>query len=429
MSTQRPFAILSFEGPDRYSQAGGLGVRVTGLAEALAERGHAVDLVFVGDPALPAAEEPRANLTWRRWCQWISQYHPLGVYDGEDGKVNDYASSVPRFIVEEIVEPARARGERVVVMAEEWHTVPAVIALDALLRERGWRGDATLLWNANNTFGFERIDWQGLQRAATLTTVSKFMKHAMWQIGVNPLVIPNGIPEPLVDDPPAKDEVQALRDALGDHAPLLAKVGRFDPDKRWIQAVEATAVLKEWGFQPRLVVRGGIEPHGSEVFARASELGLQVEEVRVERRDDPDALLVALAAARGDVLNLVTFLSARALHTLYAAVDAVLANSGREPFGLVGLEVMASRGLAVTGSTGEEYAEPFVNAIVVDTDDGRELAAYLALVARDERLARRLRKMGRRTAKRYTWDHVVDALGYKIAAVDAELGGGLPDQE
>ena len=429
VSTHRPYVILSFEGPDRYAQAGGLGVRVTGLAAALAERGHPTDLVFVGDPSLPGVESPQANLTWRRWCQWISAYHPHGVYDGEDGKAADYAASVPRFVVEEIVAPAREAGQRVVVMAEEWHTAPALIAVDALLREKGWRQDATLLWNANNTFGFERIDWQALQRAAALTTVSKYMKQAMWTLGINPMVIPNGIPEALIDDPPSKDEVRALRAALGEHAPLLAKVGRFDPDKRWMQAIEATAALKQWNLSPRLVVRGGMEPHGSEVFARAVELGLRVEDVKVERSEDLAPLIEGLGRAEGEVINLVSFLSARALYTLYAAVDAVLANSGREPFGLVGLEVMAARGVAVTGATGEEYAEPFGNAIVVDTEDGRELATYLDALARDPRLGKSLRKAGRRTARRYAWGRVIGALAYKIAAVDAQMRGYPYDQE
>jgi hypothetical protein len=28
----------------------------------------------------------------------------------------------------------------------------------------------TILWNANNTFGFDRIDWERLSRAAVITT-------------------------------------------------------------------------------------------------------------------------------------------------------------------------------------------------------------------------------------------------------------------
>ncbi|TAM57842.1 glycosyltransferase family 1 protein, partial [bacterium] len=162
---------------------------------------------------------------------------------------------------------------------------------------------------------------------------------------------------------------------------------------------------------------------GRDVFARALELGLQVEDVTVERSEEIEPLLAALACARGELINLVSFLSTRALYTLYAAVDAVLANSGREPFGLVGLEVMAARGVAVTGATGEEYAEPFGNAIVVDTEDGRELATYVGALAQDPHLGKALRKAGRRTARRYTWPRVIAALNYKIAAVDAETRG------
>jgi hypothetical protein len=36
------FVILSFEGPDPYSLAGGLGVRVTGLSQTLADHGFTV---------------------------------------------------------------------------------------------------------------------------------------------------------------------------------------------------------------------------------------------------------------------------------------------------------------------------------------------------------------------------------------------------
>jgi len=49
------------------------------------------------------------------------------------------------------------------------------------------------VWNANNTFGFERVPWQELNEAATITTVSRFMKQKMWDFGVDPRVIPNGI--------------------------------------------------------------------------------------------------------------------------------------------------------------------------------------------------------------------------------------------
>ena len=84
------FHVLSFEGPDRYAQAGGIASRVTGLTQALAEAGYETHLWFVGAPDLPG-HESRAWLHLHRWCQWISRYHPVGVYDGEEGKRNQIA--------------------------------------------------------------------------------------------------------------------------------------------------------------------------------------------------------------------------------------------------------------------------------------------------------------------------------------------------
>ena len=59
-----------------------------------------------------------------------------------------------------------------------------------------------------------------------------------------------------------------------------------------------------------------------------------------------------------DILFLDYFIAERTLRAMYQAADGVLANSEREPFGLVGLEVMASGGIAYVGRTGEDYAVP-----------------------------------------------------------------------
>jgi hypothetical protein len=101
------FVLLSFEGPDRYAQAGGLGIRISQLAHALAKKGYQTHLLFVGDPVLPASEEcENGKLHIYRWCQWISHYHPTGVYEGEEGKRNDYTATVPPFVIEKIARPA-----------------------------------------------------------------------------------------------------------------------------------------------------------------------------------------------------------------------------------------------------------------------------------------------------------------------------------
>lgn len=407
-------ALLSFEGPDRYASVGGLGTRETSFARALGEAGVETTLFFIGDPALAPVEEFAENVTLRRWGQWLSAYHPRGVYDGETGKVEDFTRSIPPFVADEIVAPALLREERVLVVAEEWHTVPAVIALDALLRVRGWRDRVTILWNANNTYGFELIDWVALQRAAAVMTVSKYMKFELGRFGVHALVVPNGIAEQLLDGPPHELVVRFQKALTG--KPSLVKVGRFDPDKNWMQAIDAVAELREMGFGPQLIVRGGREPYGEAVFERARRQGLRIDRVEANG-DDAEAVASALAASDAQVVHLQAFLPDTTLAALYAAADAVLANSGKEPFGLVGLEVMAAGGIPVCGATGEEYAEPFVNAIVCDTDDGRELAEYVRAALVEPRSADRMRQAGYATAQRYLWQSVLETLGHKITYV------------
>jgi glycosyltransferase involved in cell wall biosynthesis len=404
--------LLSFEGPDPYSLVGGLGTRVTELSAALAASGIETTLLFVGDPNRPAIERPADRLTYRRWCQWISAHHPGSVYDGEWSKIPDYTRSVAPAVVDEIVRPALARGEKVLVIAEDWQTSWAAIELDRGLREAGLRDGVTMMWNANNTYGFGSIDWDALQRAARVTTVSRYMKFELNVRGIESLVIPNGIPDRILGGPP-DDLVRATAAALT-HRPLFVKVGRFDEDKRWMQAIEAFAQVRPSHPDAKLVTRGGRENYGDAVFGRARELGLTVAHVKVASRE-PEPLLEALALASADVIDIRSFVPEELLFALYHVADAVLANSGKEPFGLVGLEVMASGGLAVTGATGEDYAEPFSNAVVCDTGDGRELAAHLETLLGNERLARSIRSAGEATAERYRWSVVLDILARKAA--------------
>ena len=416
LAGHRIAALLSFEGPDRYSSIGGLGTRETSFARALGEADIETHLYFVGDPALPAVEAFAPGVTLHRWGQWISAYHPRNVYDGEEEKVSDFTASLPRTLVDEIVGPAAAGGDRILIVAEEWQTANATIALDALLRERGLRDFVTILWNANNTYGFDRIDWAALTRAAAITTVSKYMKFELASYGVRSLVVPNGIHEHLLDGPP-RECVSLFRKALRGK-PSLVKVGRFDPDKNWLQAVDAVAELRARGYAPQLIVRGGREAYGDVVFGRANERGLSIAHLELDG-GDVEAIAHGLATCEADVVELKAFLPEETLYALYAASDAVLANSGKEPFGLVGLEVMAVGGIPVCGSTGEEYAEPFFNALVCDTDDGRELAEYLASIYGDERGADRIRQAGYATANRFIWQTVLEILERKIAYVSS----------
>ena len=406
------FVILSFEGPDVYSQAGGLGVRVKGLARSLARMSYVTYLYFYGDPDLPSEEEQEGGrLRYRRWGQWISAQHRGGVYDGEEGKIRDWNYSLPPSLIDNVIAPAVAAGNHVVVLGEEWHTSWSMKLISDALYYRGLRDRVVMLWNANNTYGFNRIDWTGLNFATTVTTVSRYMKFRMWEWGQNPIVIPNGIPrESIVEVDPMT--VSDLRSAAGaDH--FWFKIGRFDPDKRWLVAVSAAAQLKRRGSIVKLVMRGGREPHGAEVINHALHQGLIVQNAAgPSNAAELGALL--RDSKQADVINLTSFLNDSLVTTLYAAADAVLANSGHEPFGLVGLEVMAAGGIAVTGSTGEDYAEGYRNAVVLETDDPIEIVTELSVLKTRPRLVAGLRRRGKATARDYVWEKIIDQLLLRI---------------
>jgi glycosyltransferase involved in cell wall biosynthesis len=291
-------------------------------------------------------------------------------------------------------------------MAEEWHTADAVVRLDELLRARGLRERVAMLWNANNVFGFARINWPRLAAAARITTVSRYMKQRMQPLGVDPLVIPNGLGADCFE-PPDPRAVAALRERLRDRT-ILAKMARFDPDKRWLAAVDLVAEMKRQGFRPLLLARGGVEPHREEVLAAARARGLRLAE-RAWSRPGADGLVEALRdPGEVDVMELRSHVDPAGRRVLFRAADAVLANSGHEPFGLVGLEAMAAGGVACTGCSGEDYAVPGHNALVLETGDPREFLGLFAWIRSQPGRERALRRAGAAAARRYAWPHIIE---------------------
>ncbi len=420
------FVIFSFEGPDKYySQAGGLGVRVAELSQALAEKGFKTNAIFVGDPNLPAREDLlNGKLVLNRWCQWISKYYPLGVYQGENEKLYDFNETVPWFVMESIIRPAASEGKLVVIMGEEWHTASAIINISDLLHYHGLRDKVLILWNANHTMSFHRVDWPRLSFVSTITTVSKYMKHYMWGIGVNPMVIPNGVPKRFFE----KVEGSLLarfQEVFGDDF-VLFKIGRWDPDKRWNMAMEAVAILKHMGHKVLFLVRGGKEPYEGEVIYNAKKLGLTVKDVRTKEITIEGCFEAMKEALPADVLNLKFFVSEDLLKLFFCASDAVLANSGKEPFGLVGLEVMAAGGIPITGSSGEDYVIPFQNALVLETEDPKEIVRRLLFFKNNSEEVARIRREARSSARYFTWDEVIknliNRLEYLAFAKNIEIG-------
>jgi len=68
---------------------------------------------------------------------------------------------------------------------------------------------------------------------------------------------------------------------------------------------------------------------------------------------------------------------------------------------------MAVKGIACIGNTGEDYAIPGYNAIVMESDDPREfIRLYAALKANPVR-KRALKNAARRTAQQYAWMKII----------------------
>jgi alpha-amylase len=187
-------------------------------------------------------------------------------------------------------------------------------------------------------------------------------------------------------------------------------------------AIEAAHLLKEYGHQICFPLRGGIEPHGQEVLHRVRELGLRVADVNGQPEEWPALLSLLRAAPSADIYNLRFHLPQEMLRPFYAGADAVLANSGHEPFGLVGLEAMAAAGLVFTGTTGEEYTVHGQGAVTLDTDSPVEIVSRLLELQANPEQAQQMRRVAHERAADFTWDKVCGILLDKARFV-AERSG------
>jgi glycosyltransferase involved in cell wall biosynthesis len=402
------FILVSFEGPDPYSQAGGLGVRMTGLAHALVDLDYETHQFFIGDPDLPSlqvGEEGRLSL--HRWSQWISANCRGGVYDGEAGKVYDVTNSLPPYLVDEILVPAIRSGRMPVVLFEEWQTAECACRVSDALHALGIRDRARIAWNANHCYGFDRIDWPRLGSSVTITTVSRHMRSIVRACGMDARVIPNGIPTAALA-PVARRDVAAIRASVAERpgTGLFFKMARWEREKGWTQALDAVAQARARGRRLMLVGRAG-GPTGacSALEQEAAQRRLNVVPMHSEREFLDD--MGEATRSDADVVDLRFGVSSALARTLYAAADGVLANSVSEPFGLVGLEAMAAGGVAYTGGTGEDYAIGGHNAVVLETLDPAEIVHRSTELASSPDVATRIRRRARKTAQGYEWRAVV----------------------
>jgi len=181
----------------------------------------------------------------------------------------------------------------------------------------------------------------------------------------------------------------ALRQRAGAaDRPMILAVGGIEPRKGSDTLVAAVASLRRQRRRPVLAVVGGhsfqdYRDYRERVLASLPGLGL--------RLDDDVVLLGTVADAE--------------LPAWYAAADVLAFPSTKEGWGLAVLEAM-SAGLPVVASdipVFREYLRPGLDALLVPEGDAPALAAGLAAVLDDRRLAGRLRSAGRTVSARFSW--------------------------
>jgi hypothetical protein len=223
--------LVGFEGPDWYAWRGGLAERMVALATHLADRGAETHYYFFGDPGLPGEERiSNVPLVLHRWAQWLCAGHPGGAYDGEEAKWRELARSLPDRVLGEIILPALAVEVTPVVLAEEWQTVPWLLALADRLEQLGLAQQVELLWRCGSLDRTAGIDWPSLRQRARITVTTPELRDA--------LAI-EGIPAAVLSPQPAS--LSALLDARPDPLPRPAmgvtpvqhrRPGRGHPGRR-----------------------------------------------------------------------------------------------------------------------------------------------------------------------------------------------------
>jgi hypothetical protein len=75
--------------------------------------------------------------------------------------VSYLAARFPETLLTEWAVPHLLAGRLPVLLFEEWQTASWAKRTFELLVERGFADRTLLVWNANNQFGFEHMDWVG----------------------------------------------------------------------------------------------------------------------------------------------------------------------------------------------------------------------------------------------------------------------------
>jgi glycosyltransferase-like protein len=365
-------------------------VHAIALSEALAARGHRVELFAVGPPGAAFFRAPAVP------AHVVSHVAPDAPFDARiAAMIAAYADGL---------RGALRGGAFDVVHAQDCISANAALAL------RDERTIPHVVRTVHHVDDFRSPSLIECQRRSIAEPDRVVCVSRAWaarlraEFGVAADVVGNGVDTARYRPPRDAAERRAARDAAGvDGRLAVLTVGGIEPRKGSLTLLEAFAAARAAlpARRPVLLVAGGatLFDYRDEVqrfHARARELGLN-----------------------GDLRVLGPVSDAR-LEALYRAADVFALPSVKEGFGLVVLEALAA-GLPTVLSDLDVFDEVLgdgESALRAPVGDAPAFAAALVRVASSPALAARLRAAGPAVAARHDWA--------RVAAAQEAAYAGLP---
>ena len=346
------------------------------ISEALARRGHEIELIALGPPGEGFFRPPAVPSR-------IVRYEPI------DARFDERIMAKLAAYRDGLAGPLRSGGFDLI------HSQDCLSANAALeLRDAGVVPHVIRTVHHIDDFtspSLVECQNRSILRPDALLCVSEpWVARLAGEFGLSAELVSNGVDTSRYR--PARDTAERSADRaefdVGDRFTVLT-IGGIEPRKGSLALLEGFARLRELApeVDPLLIVAGG-----------ATLFDYRHEVDRFHAR-------VASIGAQNDV-RVLGSLPDGDIESLYRAADAFAFPSTKEGFGLAALEALAS-GLPVVATELEEFAtylEHGRNALLVPVGDGDALGDALACLARSPETRAQLRAGGLSVAAEYTWD-------------------------
>ena len=346
------------------------------ISDALARRGHEIELIALGPPGEDFFRPPTVPSR-------IVRYEPI------DAPFDERIMAMLAAYRDGLAGPLRS-GRFDLIHSQDCLSANAALELrDAGVVPHVIR----TVHHVDDFTSPSLIECQNrsiLRPDALLCVSEPWVARLAGEFGLSAELVSNGVVTSRYR--PARDTAERSADRaefdVGDRFTVLT-IGGIEPRKGSLALLEGFARLRELApeVDPLLIVAGGATlfdyRHEVDRFhARVASLGL------------------------GESVRVLGSLPDDEIESLYRAADAFAFPSTKEGFGLAALEALAS-GLPVVATELEEfttYLEHGRNALLVPVGDGDALGDALARLARSPDTRAQLRVEGLSVAAAYTWD-------------------------